>query len=88
LIEKIFPKKIRLFNSQLLTYKLKGVTLDNVNVSYFVKLPGEMIASKCLMHIDPNGDPKTQAKQHVANLINTDVKNVTILSIEMIMKII
>jgi hypothetical protein len=40
------------------------------------------------MHIDPNGDPKTQAKQHVANLINTDVKNVTILSIEMIMKII
>jgi hypothetical protein len=38
------------------------------------------------MHIDPNGDPKTQAKQHVANLINTDVKNVTILSIEMIMK--
>jgi hypothetical protein len=86
LIEKIFPKKIRLFNSQLLTYKLKGVTLDNVNVSYFVKLPSEMIASKCLMHIDPNGDPKTQAKQHVANLINTDVKNVTILSIEMIMK--
>jgi len=45
-----------------------------------------MIASSCLMHIDPNGDPKTQAKQHVANLINTDVKNVTILSIEMIMK--
>ena len=47
-----------------------------------------MIASKCLMQIDLNDDPKTQAKQHVANLINTDVKNVTILSIEMIMKII
>ncbi len=86
--EKIFPKKNRLFNSQLLTYKLKGVTLDNVNVSYFVKLPGEMIASSCLMHMFTNDDPKTQAKQHVANLVNTEIENVTILSIEIIMKII
>lgn len=62
--------------------------MNIVKVSYFVKLPGQMIASSCLMHIDPNDDPKTQAKQHVANLVNTDIKNVTILSIEMIMKII
>ena len=60
--------------------------MNNVNVSYFVKLPGEMIASKCSMQIDPNGDPKTQAKQHVANLLNTSIKNVTILSINIIMK--
>lgn len=60
--------------------------MNTVKVSYFVKLPGEMIASKCLMQIDLNDDPKTQSKQHVANLVNTDVKNVTILSIELIMK--
>jgi hypothetical protein len=88
LTEKIFPKKNRFFNSQCLTYKLKGVTLNTVKVSYFVNLPGEMIASSCLMHMFTNDDPKTQAKQYVANLVNTEIENVTILSIEIIMKII
>ena len=62
--------------------------MNTVKVSYFVKLPGEMIASSCLMHMFTNDDPKTQAKQHVANLVNTEIENVTILSIEIIMKII
>lgn len=62
--------------------------MNTVKVSYLAKPPGEIIASTCLMHIDLNDDPKTQAKQHVANLVNTDIKNVTILSIEATMKII
>jgi hypothetical protein len=62
--------------------------LNTVKVSYFVNLPGELIASSCLMHMFTNDDPKTQAKQHVANLVNTEIENVTILSIEIIMKII
>ena len=40
------------------------------------------------MHMFTNDDPKTQAKQYVANLVNTEIENVTILSIEIIMKII
>jgi hypothetical protein len=85
---KNIPEKNRFFNSQCPIYKLKGVTLNTVKVSYFVNLPGELIASSCLMHMFTNDDPKTQAKQYVANLVNTEIENVTILSIEIIMKII